>query len=158
MIFFPYAFEAPIEYYDFGTMAYTVVYLPRELERELPLDEYPRLRINGEVADRPIEGAWQPGGERSDGRWYLMVPRKFMQQASLSLGDEVEVRFEIADQDHVDVPAELRAALDQNDAARAAWAQLTPGKQRGLAYRVDSAKRAETRARRVAEVLGELEP
>lgn len=36
------------------------------------------------------------------------------------------------------------------------WAALTPGKQRGLIHTVVSAKRAETRAKRIAKVLVEI--
>lgn len=152
-IFFPYVFEAPIEYLDFGRMAYTVVYLPSALRDELPLDQYPRLRISAEVADLPVDGALQPaGGER----WYLMVTRQLMKQGNLAVGDEVEVRLQIADQDHVDVPTELQLALDEDGDANTAWNQLTAGRQRGLVHRIVSAKRTETRAKRLAEVLATL--
>ena len=153
MIFFDYEFEAPVELYDFGRMAYTVVYLPREIEQELPFDEHPRLRINAEVNDYPLEGAWQPGGKIGDGRYYLILSRHFLKQIESEVGSVVEVRFGIADQNHVDVPEELERALAEEDEARAAWEQMTPGKQRAVAHRVDSAKRAETRAKRVAGVL-----
>ena len=65
-------------------------------------------------------------------------------QCDVTLGDRVFVQFDIADQDAVEVPEELRFALEVNDQAAAVWSGLTPGKRRGFAYRVDSAKRRET--------------
>ena len=146
---FPFAFEARIEAHDFGRFAYTVIYLPEELRADLPFDRHPRLRVEGEIAEHPFEGAWQPG----QGRMYLMVPRELMREAGLARGDEVEVRFRIGDQDAVDEPAELRLALAGDEAASDAWDATTPGKRRGMAYHVNSAKRPPTRERRAAEVL-----
>lgn len=149
---FPFAFEARVEAHDFGRFAYTVVYLPEAMRAALPFDRHPRLRVEGEIADHPFEGAWQPG----QGRMFLMVPKAIQQEAGIGLGDEVEVRFRVADQDAVDVPVELRLGLAEDDAAEAAWRASTAGKRRGMAYHVASAKRATTRARRVAEVLEAL--
>ncbi len=50
----------------------------------------------------------------------------------------VELRFNIANQDSVDLPEELLGALFADKAAQQAWDRLTPGKQRGLAYFVGS--------------------
>ena len=51
------------------------------------------------------------------------------------------------------LPKELRAALDENADAAAAFASLTPGRQREYADYVAEAKRADTRARRLAKIL-----
>lgn len=149
---FPFSFEAVIEAHDFGRFAYTVVYLPERMRSELPFDRHPRLRVEGEIAERPFEGAWQPG----QGRMFLMIPKEIRSDADLALGDEIEVRFRIADQDAVDVPAKLRTAIAGNDAASEAWDAATPGKQRGMAYHVRSAKRDETRRRRAGEIVEAL--
>jgi uncharacterized protein YdeI (YjbR/CyaY-like superfamily) len=77
-------------------------------------------------------------------------------QCDVSLGDRVFIQFDIADQDAVEVPEELRFALEVNDQAAAVWSGLTPGKRRGFAYRVNSAKRRETKANRVEEVVDDL--
>ncbi len=61
--------------------------------------------------------------------------------------------------DHVDAltPApELQAALDKKPTAAAAWAALRPGAKKQFLYRLLAAKKAETRARRVAEIIAEL--
>ena len=68
-------------------------------------------------------------------------------------GGDVLVLFRIADQNAVDVPNELERALRANSNAKQAWDELTVGKKRGYAYRVASAKRMETREKRVDEVM-----
>ena len=51
------------------------------------------------------------------------------------------------------LPEELRVALDENVDAAGAFAGLTPGRQREYANYVGEAKRADTRARRLAKIL-----
>ncbi len=147
-------FDATVSAHDFGRMAYTVLYAPPAVVSALSLSENPRLRITGYVADQPYKGAFQPAG---DDKYYLILSKNFLKTAQLEVGDSTTARFIVADQDAVDVPPELDAALHSNSAVAAVWNSLTPGKRRGLAHRVSSAKREETRAARVEEVLEELE-
>ena len=147
-----YEFTGEIDYHDFGRMGYTVVYLPESLRKELPFDKYPRLRVDAEIAEHVIDGAFQPG----QGKMYLILSKAFLKSAGLSLGDEVEVMFRIADQGLVDIPDALRAAFKKNRRAAKAWDALSAGKKRALVHRVRSAKRADTIARRVDEVLLQL--
>jgi len=150
---FPYVFETRVVTHDLGTYRYTVIFLDPALAAQLPFDESPRLRIVGEVADVPMEGAWQP----SRGRWYLMLGKPLLKAAGKGVGDEVEVRFRLAPPDDVALPEALERALEANPVARAVFEDQTVGKRRALAHRVGSAKGADTVARRVAEVLGALE-
>jgi hypothetical protein len=138
--------------HDVGTYRYTVVFLPDELARLLPLDRHPRLRISGEVGDLPFSGAWQP----VRGRWYLMLSKPLLRDAGLRLGDAAEIRFRVEDQEAVEVPEALRQALAADPLAEAAWRALSAGRRRGLAHRVAAAKTPATAARRLAEVLEAL--
>lgn len=62
-----------------------------------------------------------------------------------------------ADQvDALEVPPDLAAALDDDPAARAAYEGLPDAAKKQLLWAVYSAKRTDTRARRVAEVLRQL--
>ena len=85
-----------------------------------------------------------------------MISKRVRKACSAKIGDRVTVGFEIDDQDAVDVPPELQNALEQDDEAMLVWRELTPGKKRGFAYMVDSARRKETRERRAEEVLEAL--
>lgn len=153
MSYYPYEFRETVVAHDFGKFAYTVVYLPDELVGELPLKKFPRLRINAEVNEFELEAALQP----TAGRWFLLLSKRVLKACDAALGDSVRVRFCIADQDAVNVPEELQQALNGDANATSKWEALTPGKQRSFAYRVASAKRLETRLKRVNEVFEMLD-
>ena len=55
------------------------------------------------------------------------------------------------------VPEDLRAALDASPAAAAFFATLTSQNRYAILYRVEEAKRPETRARRIEKFVGMLE-
>jgi hypothetical protein len=150
--YFTHRFEGPIARHAVGTLRYTVVYLPASLAATLPFAEHPRLRIEADVGGVPIRGAWQPSPQ---GR-YLMLPRAFLRTHGFAVGDVVEVAFRIDAQDAVEIPPELSAVLAARRPIARAWAERTPGVQRGMAHRIASAKKPETRAARLAEVVEAL--
>jgi hypothetical protein len=130
----------------------TVVYLPEEIAAQLPLEKHPRLRISGEIGRASFRGAWQP----QRGAWFLMISRRLLGESGYQAGDLAHVRFQVEAQDDVEVPEELTTALADDRQAAAAWGKLTPGKRRGLAHHVSSAKTAETRRKRVDKTLAFL--
>ena len=150
--YFTHRFEAEIVYHFVGTYRYTVVFLPEDMLAALPLRKHPRLRVYAEVADIPVEGAFQP----VKGRWYLMVSKDVLKGAEISVGDVVDVRFIVVDQNLVEVPEALKEALARHDDARTAWDALSPGAQRGLAHAVSAAKTEVTRRRRVDTAIDRL--
>lgn len=154
MAFYTFNFEAVMVRHLIGKgerkLAYSVVLLPDGLRPELPFEEHPRLRVEGELNGHPFNGAWQPAG---NGRYFLMVPKPIIKADGLSVGDDIELRFNIADQNEVAVPPALLAALRGQPDLLERWNQLTAGKQRGFAHRVASAKAASTIAKRVDEVV-----
>jgi bifunctional DNA-binding transcriptional regulator/antitoxin component of YhaV-PrlF toxin-antitoxin module len=154
MEFYPFSFDTEVSIRDFGKYHYVCVKLPSELEAALPFDQYPRLRVRGEMAGYDFEGAWQPqkGGQR-----WLMIPKDIQKAAGLSIGDRVHVAFGIADQDAVNVPAELAEALAEAPDAREAWDALTPGKRRGHCHAVEKAKAPATKQKRIAEIFDQLD-
>lgn len=150
---YPFSFEAEIEKLGVGKdrkIWYNVLFLPPELRARLPFETYPRLRIEGEIADVPVANAFIPAG---DGRNYVIIAPQVLRDTGLKLGDTAEMRFRIADQHHVDVPAVLQAALDRDADAASAWDCLTPGRKRMAVQHVLSAKSAPTRQRRLEEAV-----
>jgi uncharacterized protein YdeI (YjbR/CyaY-like superfamily) len=55
------------------------------------------------------------------------------------------------------VPADLQAALDQNPEAAAFFATLTGANRYAILYRIETVKKRETRARKIATFIGMLE-
>lgn len=152
--FYPHSFTAEIVHHDVGSDAYryTVIFVPDETKSDLPLDRFPKLRVVGEIDDLPYEGAFTP----VRGRHYLLLSKKILAAIGKRLGDEVEMRFRVADQDAVDVPEALERALENAGHERGLWEAATAGKKRALAHMVASAKRAETQEKRVEKVFAVL--
>ena len=153
MSYFTHAFTAEISQHGVGksrVITYKVLFLPQHFETALPFKIYPRLRVEGEIAEVPVRGAWIPVG---DGRRYFIVSPKIKANTGLDVGDEVEMRFRIDDQDHVDVPRALETAIRADPRASDHWNDLTAGKKRMFASHVASAKTAPTEQRRVAEAM-----
>ncbi|MFN3192149.1 MAG: YdeI/OmpD-associated family protein [Aureliella sp.] len=148
-----YEFPASVELLDFGSMAYSVVYAPNDIVQKLKLEESPRLRVCGDIGGKEFAGASQPAGA---GQYYLILSKKFCRDAQLSVGDRTSIRIDVADQNAVDVPRELQFALNAREEAHRVWQSLTPGRRRGFAHRVGSAKRASTIENRVEEVIEAL--
>jgi uncharacterized protein YdeI (YjbR/CyaY-like superfamily) len=98
-------------------------------------------KVNRRRATELMEtGAMQPAGlrqveqARADGRW--------------------EAAYD--GQRTATVPDDLRRALEQNDEARAFFATLDSGNRYALLYRIQEAKKPETRARRIETYVAML--
>ncbi|MEO0382767.1 MAG: YdeI/OmpD-associated family protein [Pseudomonadota bacterium] len=153
MSYFEHDFEGVIDQHGVGkskVITYKVLFMPSHFEKVLPFKEYPRLRVEGEIADVPVRGAWMPVG---DGRRYFIVSPDIKKNTGLDIGDLVEMRFRIDDQDYVDVPLALELAIKVDDTATQKWDALTAGKKRMFTNHVASAKTAPTEAKRVAEAM-----
>jgi uncharacterized protein YdeI (YjbR/CyaY-like superfamily) len=99
-------------------------------------------KINTEKAEKLIaSGEMKPAGlkaieaARSDGRW----------EAAYS------------SQKNMSVPEDFRAALDKNKKAKAFFATLNSVNRYAILFRIQAAKKAETRARRIQQFVEMLE-
>ncbi|MGN6324429.1 YdeI/OmpD-associated family protein [Pseudolysinimonas sp.] len=100
----------------------------------------PWSQINVAHAERLIgEGRMRPGGfaeierAKADGRW----DAAYRQKGAVA-------------------PDDLRAALDAEPAAAAAWATLDAQNRFAILFRIGAVTRAETRARKIAEFIAML--
>ena len=91
------------------------------------------------------------------GRYLLGLSNANRKSAGVATGDEVEVEVEIdAAPRVVAEPADLARALDADPAARTAYDHLTNSHQREHVRAIESAKKPETRARRIEKALAML--
>jgi hypothetical protein len=153
---YPYVFEGTIAKFGVGKdrkVWYNVVFLPEEIRVLLPVDGRRPLRVEGEIADIPIANAFIPTG---DGRYYVIVAPNILKDGNVRLGDDVQMRFRIADQNKVDLPDALRLAIERDRQSKRYWETLTPGKKRMLAQHVKTAKTSVTLEKRVAEAIEAL--
>lgn len=156
MSYFTHGFTDKIALHGVGksrVITYKVLFLPPHFETELPFETFPRLRVEGEIADVPVRGAWMPVG---DGRRYFIISPQVKAQTGFDVGDEVEMRFRVDDQDYVEVPRSLELALTANNVASTHWDKLTPGKKRMFTNHVLSAKTAPTEQRRIDEAIAAI--
>lgn len=113
-----------------------------------------QVRVRGTLNGVAYRSNLMPLG---GGAFALGLHKATREAAGVTFGDAVTVTVERDDEPReVAVPAELRAALDGDPAARAAWERLAPSHRREHANAVADAKRPETRARRVEQALAML--
>jgi uncharacterized protein YdeI (YjbR/CyaY-like superfamily) len=92
------------------------------------------------------------------GNFLLPLNRGNRAMAGVSAGEVVEVAIERDDDPRVvEVPDDLAAALEGEEAASEAFAGLSYSHQREYVEWITEAKRPETRARRVAQAVERLQ-
>jgi hypothetical protein len=113
-----------------------------------------RFRVTGAIGGVEFDSSTMAMG---GGRVCVGIHKATRQAAGLEIGDAVDVRLDRDTRPRtLDIPAELAEALAGDDDARAAFERLSFTRRREHAESVAKAKRAETRARRVASVLEQL--
>jgi Bacteriocin-protection, YdeI or OmpD-Associated/Domain of unknown function (DUF1905) len=91
------------------------------------------------------------------GRCLISLSNANRQAAGVATGDEVEVEVEFDPEPRVVAePAELARALDADPLARAAYNRLPYGLKLQHVRAIESAKKPETRRRRIEKAIAEL--
>ncbi|MEV5974073.1 YdeI/OmpD-associated family protein [Streptomyces sp. NPDC051921] len=91
------------------------------------------------------------------GRHLLGLSKANRQAAGVATGDEVEVELELDTEPRVVVePADFAQALDDDPVARAAYDNLAHSHKREHVRAVESAKKPETRRRRIEKAIATL--
>jgi uncharacterized protein YdeI (YjbR/CyaY-like superfamily) len=84
------------------------------------------------------------------GRYLLGLSNANRQAAGVEIGDEVEVELEFDPEPRVvTAPADFARALSADPIARAAYERLPDGRKREHVRAIESAKKPETRRRRI---------
>jgi hypothetical protein len=110
--------------------------------------------VEGTINGFPFRATLEPDGQRSH---WLKVNRKMREAVGAEAGDVVVL--EIAPAVHeaeAKVPADLLKALAATPKARALWSDITPVARRDWIQWITSAKRPETRARRIQNACAML--
>lgn len=145
------SFEGRVEPMVWGKTTYTILRLPPGIVAQLPLAD--TRRIDLEVNDRSLNAAVTTHHE-GDGH-YVWMGKTTLSQLAIDPGDWLEVRLRPASPDEVDLPEDVALALRGADLT-ADWEALTPGKRRGMLHQINTVKRAETRAKRIAKLMDAL--
>ena len=125
--------------------AWTFLTLPKGVSAKLP--SRGRTTIEGSINGFPFRATLEPDGQRSH---WLRVNSKMREEAGAVAGDEVTLEIAPAvEEPEPRMPADLRKALAAAPKARALWTDITRTARRDWIHWIVSAKRPETRARRI---------
>jgi uncharacterized protein YdeI (YjbR/CyaY-like superfamily) len=103
--------------------------------------------VEGTMNGCPFRATLEPDGERSH---WLKVNKKLREAAGAKVGDVVTLEImPVREEPEPRVPPDLRKALAAAPMARALWSDITPIARRDWIQWVTSAKRPETRVRRI---------
>lgn len=144
-------FDGRIVPMEWGKSTYTILPLPPSVSDALA--QAGAKRVEGEIGDYPVNLALTKAPMID--QVFVYTGKRFLRDSGITPGDTVEVRLRPAPEQEVEMPEDLQLALRQSEMTNK-WAALTPGKQRGLIHTIATAKRAETRAKRIAKVLAEI--
>ncbi|MVZ99003.1 DUF1905 domain-containing protein [Actinomadura sp. LD22] len=125
--------------------------VPAEVVEELGGGARPRVAItlNGH--------SWHSRVAIMRGRHLLGLSNANRTAAGVTVGDEVEVEVVLdTEPPALAEPADLARALDADPAARAGFDRLSHSRRRRHILAVEGAKKPETRARRIDQVLSAL--
>ena len=132
--------------------SWTFLTLPKNASAKLP--SRGMTTVEGTINGFPFRATLEPDGQK--GHW-LKVDRKMREAAGANAGDVV--RLEIApvgEEPEPRVPADLGKALAVAPKARAVWSDIRPIARRDWIHWIVSAKRPETRARRIKNACAML--
>jgi hypothetical protein len=125
--------------------------VPPEVVESLGQGKRPRVTIT-------IKGhSWRSRVAIMRGRYLLGLSNANRQAAGVETGDEVEVGLEFDREPRlVAEPADFARALSADPIARTAYDRLPDGRKREHVRAIESAKKPETRVRRIEKALATL--
>lgn len=125
--------------------SWTFLLLPGSASAKLPTRG--RTSVTGSLNGSPFRATLEPDGQKSH---WLKVTRKMREAAGAEVGELVSLEIvPVEKEPEPQVPVDLRKALAAAPKAREIWSDITPLARRDWIDWITSAKRPETRARRV---------
>jgi len=125
--------------------AWTFLVLPKHASAKLPTRGM--ATVEGTINGVRFRATLEPDGQKSH---WLKVSRKTREAAGADAGGVVTLEIASAGEEpEPRVPSDLRRALAAAPKARALWSDITPVARRDWIQWITSAKRPETRARRI---------
>jgi hypothetical protein len=130
----------------------TGVSVPDDVIAALGGGNRPRVRVT-------LRGhTFQTTVARMGGTFKFPVSAAVREQARVAAGDELNVEIELDNTPRqLGIPAALAEALDRHPDAKRAFDRLSHTNRKRHALAVEGAKTEETRQRRLAKILGELQ-
>ncbi len=134
--------------------AWVLLHVPFDVQRVF--DTRGRVSVRGTINGFEFRSSIFPG-MRGESRHHLMVNKAMQAGAKARPGDTVKVTMMLDDTPReVELPDDFADAIRRNAKARAAFETLTPAGRGSFADWVQSAKKDETRARRIEVAVVEI--
>lgn len=130
--------------------SYSFLILPKTVSAKLPSRSVEA--IEGTINGFAFYAMLQPDGQK--GHW-LKVDRKLQEGAAAKDGDVLTLEIGPTEREPT-LPADLRKALAAAPKAKTIWSEITVLARRDWIHWIDSAKQAETRARRIKNACSML--
>lgn len=112
------------------------------------------VTVEGTFAGQPLTATLEPDGQ---GSHWLKINNKLRESADVNPGDDVTLEIAPVEKEpEPKEPADLRKALAASPAAKTVWKDITPIARRDWIFWITSAKKPETRQRRVANACDML--
>lgn len=127
---------------------WTFLILPKDASDKLP--RRGPVIVKGTLNGATFRGTLEPDGQKSH---WLKVPNKLRDSANANIRDTVTLELAPLDEEPEPVvPPDLRQALDDPAHAKAlaTWQDITPLARQDWVHWITSAKKEETRTRRIA--------
>jgi bacteriocin resistance YdeI/OmpD-like protein/uncharacterized protein DUF1905 len=119
--------------------------LPANASAKLPTRSM--TSVEGTLEGQPFRATLEPDGQ---GSHWLKVGKVLRERAGVAAGDTVALEIApVAEEPEPRVPTDLRKALAANPAAKAQWTDITAVARRDWVHWIMSAKKEETRERRI---------
>jgi hypothetical protein len=133
--------------------AWTFLHMPEHVTAHLGTKAM--VQVMGSMNGTPFRTSLAPSGK---GTHVMTVNRELQAAAGARPGDTVTIALELDSGPRLfSVPGDVTAALEASSAAAALWEDLTPRAREEWVEWVESAKKAETRQRRIEQLVERLE-
>jgi len=133
-------------------VSWTFLQLPKNVSAKLP--SRGQTPVEGHFNGQPFQAVLDPDGQK--GHW-LKVTKKLREDAGAKVGDTVTLDIAPAQKEsEPKVPADLKKALAAAPEAKAVWSDITANARRDWIQWITSARKEETRAKRVASACDML--
>jgi hypothetical protein len=145
-----YRFTSRVEAVRWGRSRYTVIRVPEELAAAARAAG--TRRVAGVIDDVAVNAAVNRAPV-VDGP-FVWAGATLLRRLEAEPGEPVRCALAPADPDAVDLPGDVRQALEDAGLVDA-WEATSPAGRRRRLHAVESARRADTRARRIADLIAE---
>ncbi len=146
-------FDGVLEPMTWGKNTYTIIRVPTRLVEAA--ERWPTRRIDGSIDGLSLNLGLNKADSNVMPGSFVYIGAGLQRRLGVHPGDLVSCEFEPVDPDLVPVPQDVAEAME---AARctSAWERKRPSERRQLLMPIDNAAREQTRAVRIARLVGIL--